>query len=320
MQKLLQWPLLARVCELPAPRPGRGREGGAGGWGPAPAAGDAAAAAPGNADWRLRAPRPRLSSPRRAAAAHPARPLRKRLRADAGVASSLSGLFCGFGEPGAARLPWSRPVPHSRVSHPPPQLGPEGPGREIRRRKPRNQVQGEKRETKGWISPLQFLETTSRGSREGEFDNHVSSPLDVAQALSGPWPRACLPSPACERRFYKLHFSFSSGVCLSPLPPLCSPLYFSSSLPSILSHPPSLPPVFPCTTPPLSSPPARTSVPQIRLNRTLHAVIGPPKAPLLFSSIIFFLLLPLPLPIRKPICIFKVCLSSPLSVFSTVLF
>ncbi|VCW68572.1 unnamed protein product, partial [Gulo gulo] len=77
------------------------------------------------------------------------RPLRKRLWAEAGLSSPLSGLFCGFGDASAARRPFA-PLP--RLT-PHPQLGPEGPGGEIRRRKPRNQVQGEKRETKGMDSP-----------------------------------------------------------------------------------------------------------------------------------------------------------------------
>lgn len=66
-----------------------------------------------------------------------------------GLHPPLSGLFCGFGDPSGARLPFA-PLP--RLT-PHPQLGPEGPGGEIRRRKPRNQVQGEKRETKGMDSP-----------------------------------------------------------------------------------------------------------------------------------------------------------------------
>lgn len=84
--------------------------------------------------------------------------------------------------------------------------------------------------------PLLFLATTSRGSREGEFDNHVSSPLDVAQALSGPWPRACLPSPACREAFLRTPFLFQLRVSDGPPTPPVSPFIFSP-LSSILSLP-----------------------------------------------------------------------------------
>lgn len=143
----------------------------------------------------------------------------KWLSAGAWGPSPPGRLICSFAKP---HYKASFLIPHfARLPRPTPSAaGALGSPGGNKARKPQNQVIGKKeRQRDGFQNPLLFLATAFRGSGEGEFDNHVTVPLDSLDLSQVRGCRAKL-----DGQCYKTHLCFSS-VCLSVSPtPLSFPL------------------------------------------------------------------------------------------------